>query len=334
MTPEKVITPNTNPVNRADYSFAINLMQFLVVPTFVLDKKGTVLIWNKACERLTGIPAPEVLGTKQHWRGFYDTERPCLADLVVQDRMAEIEGLYVAHDDLSEKNFGVHAETWCVMPRVGTELYLAIDAGPIYDAEGQLLAVVETLRDMTSHKKAQLELERLANHDGLTGIFNRRCFDERLHNEWSRASREKQPLSLIMIDVDHFKRFNDTYGHQAGDECLKKVAAVLEKQTYRPSDMAARYGGEEFAMILPAIDEEGASVVAHRIRDEIAALGIPHSGSDLMGLVTVSVGVATVRPVQGGKVDELVRLADEALYAAKGAGRHRVVAHPGRPDAL
>lgn len=327
MKSEKNSKPNASPVNRADYSFAINLMQFLVVPTFVLDKKGTVLIWNKACERLTGIPAQEVLGTKEHWRGFYDTERPCLADLIVQDRMSEIDGLYVTHDDLSQKNFGVHAETWCVMPRVGTQLYLAIDAGPIYDAEGQLLAVVETLRDMSSHKKAQTELERLANHDGLTGIFNRRGFDERLQNEWSRTSREKQPLSLIMVDVDHFKRFNDTYGHQAGDDCLKKVAAVLAHQTYRPSDIAARYGGEEFAMILPSIDEGGASVVANRIREGIAALGIPHSASDHIGMVTVSVGVATVRPVQGGKAEELIRLADEALYQAKGAGRNRVVVY-------
>jgi diguanylate cyclase (GGDEF)-like protein/PAS domain S-box-containing protein len=308
-------------VNPVDYSFAINLMQFLVVPTFVLDKKGTVLIWNKACERLTGIPAHEVLGTKEHWRGFYDTERPCLADLIVQDRMSEIDGLYVTHDDLSQKNFGVHAETWCV----------AIDAGPIYDAEGQLMAVVETLRDMSSHKNAQTELERLANHDGLTGIFNRRGFDDRLHNEWSRTSREKQPLSLIMLDVDHFKRFNDTYGHQAGDDCLKKVAAVLAHQTYRPSDMAARYGGEEFAMILPSIDEGGASVVAQRICEGIAALGIPHSASGTIGMVTVSVGVATVRPVQGGKAEELIRLADEALYQAKGAGRNRVVVYESSP---
>jgi diguanylate cyclase (GGDEF)-like protein/PAS domain S-box-containing protein len=325
MKSEKLVKPDANPVNRADYSFAINLMQFLVVPTFVLDKNGTVLIWNKACERLTGLSAHEVIGTKDQWRGFYDTERPCLADLIVQDRMDEIDGLYVKHDETSHKNFGIHAETWCVMPRIGTQLYLAIDAGPIYDAAGQLLAVVETLRDMSSHKKAQTELERLANHDGLTGIFNRRGFDERLHNEWSRTSREKQPLSLIMIDVDHFKRFNDTYGHQAGDDCLKKVATVLEQQTYRPSDMAARYGGEEFAMILPSIDEDGASVVANRIRESIAALAIPHSASGAIRVVTVSVGVATARPVQGGKADELIRRADEALYQAKGAGRNRVM---------
>jgi diguanylate cyclase (GGDEF)-like protein len=215
------------------------------------------------------------------------------------------------------------------MPRIGTQLYLAIDAGPIYDAAGQLLAVVETLRDMTSHKKAQTELERLANHDGLTGIFNRRGFDERLHNEWSRTSREKQPLSLIMIDVDHFKRFNDTYGHQAGDDCLKKVATALEEQTYRPSDMAARYGGEEFAMILPSIDEDGASVVASRIRESIAALAIPHSGSNGNRVVTVSVGVATVRPVLGSKAEEVIRRADEALYQAKGAGRNRVMVYSG-----
>jgi PAS domain-containing protein len=193
-------------VSEADYSFAVNLMQFLVVPTFVLDAEGKVLIWNKACERLTGLPASEVVGTQEHWRGFYDAPRPCLSDLIVQNRMAEIDALYVKHDETTGGAFGVHAENWCMMPRLGTELYLAIDAGPIYDEHGKLLAVVETLRDMSAQKKAQTELERLATYDGLTGIVNRRGFDARLLAEWSRAMREKTPLSLLMIDVDHFKR--------------------------------------------------------------------------------------------------------------------------------
>lgn len=315
-------------VTDADYSFAVNLMQFLVVPTFVLDTQGKVLIWNKACERLTGIPAAEVLGTHEHWRGFYDAPRPCLSDLIVQNRMTEMDALYVAHDDPSGEAFGVHAENWCVMPRLGTQLYLAIDAGPIYDAHGKLLAVVETLRDMSSQKRAQTELERLANHDGLTSIVNRRGFDEKLHIEWRRASREKQPLALIMIDVDHFKRFNDTYGHQVGDDCLKKIAAVLSRAAFRPSDVVARYGGEEFAVILPSIDEQGASIVATRIHEGIARLAIPHSAGEEGGVVTVSIGVTTATPAQDMKHEELINWADRALYQAKHAGRNRIVVQP------
>jgi diguanylate cyclase (GGDEF)-like protein len=313
-------------VSEAEYSFAVNLMQYLVVPTFVLDAKGHVLMWNKACERLTGLMASEVVGTNEHWRGWYESPRPCLADLVVQNRMEELDALYVQHDDPTSLGFGLHAQNWCEMPQLGAQLYLAIDAGPIYDVEGNLLAVVETLRDMTTEKKAQIELERLAAHDGLTGLTNRRGFDERLDAELSRAIRDQQSMALIMIDVDHFKRFNDTYGHQLGDECLREVASGLLTAVLRPSDLVARYGGEEFAVILPSVDQAGAYAVAERIRESIAALAIVHSGNDALGVVTVSVGLACGVPSRGTNEKDLITLADKALYQAKRSGRNRVVA--------
>ncbi len=317
---EKVGTP----VSDADYSFAVNLMQYLVVPTFVLDAQGQVLIWNKACERLTGLLASEVVGTKAHWRGFYDSPRPCLADLIVQNRGAEMNSLYVEHDDPTGLGYGLHAQNWCAMPGLGNQLYLAIDAGPIYNAQGQLLAVVETLRDMTAQKTTQIELERLATHDGLTNLVNRRGFDVRLDVELSRAIRDQQSMALIMIDVDHFKRFNDTYGHQMGDDCLRSVASVLATAAQRPSDLVARYGGEEFAVILPSVDHAGACAVAERIRQSVAALAIPHSGSDGREVVTVSVGLACGIPARGMSEKNLITLADQALYRAKHTGRNRV----------
>jgi len=136
-------------------SFAVTLMEHLVVPTFVLDAERKVLIWNRACERLTGVPAAEVLGTRQHWVAFYEASRPCLADLVAQDDYERISHLYTVHEDASQPSFGVHAENWCVMPRRGQRLYLAVDAGPVYDEHGKLVAVVETLRDITEKQLAQ-----------------------------------------------------------------------------------------------------------------------------------------------------------------------------------
>ena len=143
--------------------------------------------------------------------------------------------------------------------------------------------------------------------------------------EWSRAHRDQQPLALLMIDVDHFKRYNDTYGHQAGDACLKAVAGVLANEAHRPADLAARYGGEEFAVVLPSIDSHGAQIVATRILKGIAKLNIAHAGNDDVGVVTVSVGVVAIVPDGCVAQDELIRTADSALYLAKRAGRNRAV---------
>jgi len=322
----KSAAKRTTKLSNADLgqTFAVNLMQHLVVPTFVLDAECNVLIWNMACERLTGLQASEVVATRDHWRAFYESPRPCLADLVALGRTAEVETLYTTHEYPAAPAFGVHAENWCVMPRLGTELYLAIDAGPIYDEEGGLLAVVETLRDMTDHKRAQTALEQLATLDGLTGISNRRSFDQRLGNEWKRACRDLRSLALLMIDVDHFKLYNDTYGHQAGDRCLQQIARVLAQVVYRPGDLVARYGGEEFTVILTATDASGASVVARRILDRIAELAMPHSGSKI-GRVALSIGVASTIPQSDMPPDGLIAAADAALYQAKHAGRNRLV---------
>jgi len=151
--------------NEAERGFAVNLMEHLVVPTFVLDTQCRVMIWNHACERLTGIAAADMIGTSNHWRGFYNVQRPCLADLIAQERTNEVDSFYPEHGAVTEPRYGLYAENWCVMPHQGARLYLAIDAGPIYDRDGKLIAVVETLRDMTLQKLAQAALQELANHD-------------------------------------------------------------------------------------------------------------------------------------------------------------------------
>jgi len=167
-------------------------------------------------------------------------------------------------------------------------------------------------------------LERLAFVDGLTDIHNRRRFDERLDEEWRRAQRAGQPLAVLMLDIDYFKRFNDHYGHGAGDECLRRVAMALAGHARRGGDLLARYGGEEFGVVLADTKLEDALVVAERMRAAVEALRVPHSESDAAPCVTVSAGAAACVPSEEGHAAELLKAADQALYAAKEGGRNQV----------
>ncbi len=168
------------------------------------------------------------------------------------------------------------------------------------------------------------DLHRLATQDGLTEIANHRRFKEVLGQEWRRARRYGEPLSLLLVDVDRFKEYNDTYGHPAGDECLRRVAAALRETVRRPFDFVARYGGEEFAVLLPETDLHGARAVAERLRSDVQALGLQHSASNVGPQVTISAGVAMARGGVGASPEELLGAADSALYRAKHGGRNRV----------
>jgi non-specific serine/threonine protein kinase len=176
-----------------------------------------------------------------------------------------------------------------------------------------------------------IQLEKFASVDALTGVANRRTFDERLTFEWNLAQRRKHNLSMVLLDIDFFKAFNDAYGHIAGDACLKQVAQAAGRCVTRPSDVFARYGGEEFAIILPETNVTGAITTAERIRTAIDSLGIPHQGSEI-GRVTASLGIATCIPADGVSKENLVNAADKALYFAKSGGRNRVVADSYQSD--
>ncbi len=169
------------------------------------------------------------------------------------------------------------------------------------------------------------ELETMVCTDSLTGIANRRFFDRTMDDEWSRAKRSRHMISLILLDVDFFKNYNDNYGHQAGDRCLKKVAQALIRHARRPGDLAARYGGEEFALILPGLESAKAMQIANNIQMYIESLQIPHEHSDAGTMVTVSLGVATLTLDQHMAKSMIIELADKALYRAKDNGRNTVV---------
>jgi diguanylate cyclase (GGDEF)-like protein/PAS domain S-box-containing protein len=173
-------------------------------------------------------------------------------------------------------------------------------------------------------QQAMWELDRLATLDGLTQVANRRRFDSYLMQEWQRLARTLQPLSLILCDVDYFKRYNDHYGHQAGDLCLQMIAQAMDKVAKRPADLVARYGGEEFAILLSQTDRAGAEQVAEALRWAVQALAIPHDTSQVSQFVTMSIGIATMLPLQHQLPEELIKRADQALYLAKEQGRDRI----------
>jgi diguanylate cyclase (GGDEF)-like protein/PAS domain S-box-containing protein len=211
--------------------------------------------------------------------------------------------------------------------RLANARWLQIKTRPTTD--GQSLIV---LSDITSLKEAETalrqmteQLKLLASTDSLTGLPNRRAFDQALDIEMLRTRRARQPLSLLLIDVDRFKSYNDLYGHQAGDAALKTVGQCLREAVRRPGDVAARYGGEEFVAILPNTDEDGAMFIADSFRDALRAIAVAHSGGD-KGVLTASVGLATLGVTEIGDIAGLLRQADEALYRAKNTGRDRTIA--------
>ena len=208
------------------------------------------------------------------------------------------------------------------MARVNSAIKLRKETKARIEREKELLKLSQEL------KKANQKLEKMALVDGLTGISNRRLFDKTLKNELKRAKREKSILSLIMIDIDNFKEYNDTYGHQQGDECLKEVASVLDENAKRAADFAARYGGEEFAVILPDTAEDGALKIAEDIRKEIIDLKMEHQNSPIADHVTISLGVSSIKAAK--KIDQelinsFIEKADQALYQAKENGKNKTV---------
>jgi two-component system, cell cycle response regulator len=210
----------------------------------------------------------------------------------------------------------------------GRSAYLSSCLTPAFNINKQIIGYYLFVFDITERRHleqslqaANAELEQLVILDGLTQVANRRKFDDYLEQEWRRSVRSQQPLSLIMFDIDFFKRYNDYYGHQAGDACLMKIAQSVQASVHRGTDLVARYGGEEFAVVLPDTGLPGAIVIAEQIQKAIKALAIPHACSDVSTIVSISLGIASLVSTVTGSPKQLIASADRALYIAKQQGR-------------
>lgn len=235
---------------------------------------------------------------------------------------------------VSQSKSGVdHEADYRAQTRAGDYVWIRDVVHVVRRENGEVDALIGFMFDITERKRTEEELMRLKAQleeysfkDGLTGVANRRMFDSVLETEWLKARQSGQPLSLILLDIDHFKQYNDLYGHLQGDECLRQVGRLLGASALRSRDLLARFGGEEFVLILPETDAAAAAVVAERCRQQIQAARIPHAASGANGHVSISLGTGTIHP--GADSDHLAFIAsiDRKLYAAKQQGRNRVVA--------
>jgi diguanylate cyclase (GGDEF)-like protein/PAS domain S-box-containing protein len=271
-----------------------------------------IIYVSPSCVRLLGWSAEQLGGTLA-LAGINEEDLPHVRETVRALKAGEVEEARLVYR---------------TRHRQGGEIWLETALRATHDSEtGKVNGVVAISRDMTARKDLEERLATLATRDGLTGLANRRHFDDLLQQEWRRAERDGTPVSLVMMDVDNFKKFNDQYGHPAGDSCLKAVARAIAAEARRPADLAARYGGEEFVLLLPNTDEVGCALVAERIRQSLEALNIAHALNPPTKRVTLSMGGATGWPSAEtqGNHPSLIAAADRALYAAKQAGRDRFV---------
>jgi len=273
------------------------------------NSEGIISSWNSGAEKLYGYTREEAVG-----RSFSLLVPPDRADEILV-----ITGKIVNGEPVDRY------ETVRIR-KDGTMTDVSLTMSPIKDVSGKVTGASAIYHDITVRKRAEEMLRRLSTIDGLTGIANRRAFDTSLGEEWKRAKRGGYKISLLMIDVDQFKRYNDSYGHIKGDECLRQVADTLKRDARRPGDLVARFGGEEFVVVFSMQEDHQAICFAKKLCRDIEALKIPHEKSNVSDYVTVSIGVASMIPTEDISEVNLITSADAALYTAKSEGRNRVSA--------
>jgi diguanylate cyclase (GGDEF)-like protein/PAS domain S-box-containing protein len=281
--------------------------------------------WASATFAYIGPQIEKLLGWKQDsWATVDDWA----------SRMHPDDQAWVVNYCVSQSQAGVdHEADYRALSASGDYVWIRDVVHVVRNDDGSPQALIGFMFDISERKKTeekllvmQRQLEDYSFRDGLTGVPNRRKFDAVLDEEWDAARRHTQPLSLILIDIDFFKQYNDHYGHVQGDDCLKRVGAALGGVASRPRDLLARYGGEEFALVLPATDEAAASRVSERVRQALFKAQIPHAASSVGQLLTVSQGVGTIIPSASDTLMPFIDAVDRRLYRAKQAGRDRSVA--------
>ncbi|WP_295995792.1 diguanylate cyclase [Rugamonas sp.] len=274
----------------------------------IIEADGRIQFTNPACDKYLGFRENELAG-----RTLSDLLNP----LVAQEYLD-----YFARYAASPETAHSHGTREVIIRhRNGSSVCMDLTLTPMYLRQPLFIGL---LHDITHHKQSEDALQRAAMIDPLTKIANRRHFDSFLEKEWQRSMRSGQPLSLVVLDVDHFKLYNDTLGHQAGDACLQQVAQSIASHAARQTDLAARYGGEEFVLLFAETDADAAQLLAESIRADIEALNLPHPRSLTSPWITVSIGVATIRPHQLDNTETLFVAADRAMYVAKEGGRNQV----------
>ena len=287
---------------------------------FGVDNKGVMTFANRAAVDMLGFPLEKLLHSNHHdliHHSRHDGSSNPIEQCIVRKSLTTGEIIK------SEVELFWRAD--------GNSFPVDITVTPLIE-DNRVSGAVAAFHDITKQQSDELalreaneKLEKLSYIDYMTGIPNRRSFEQILGNMWRHNLRLKQSLSILMIDIDYFKRFNDSYGHQAGDDCLKDVASTLSRGLYRPGDFLARYGGEEFVLILSETLIDGAELVAKRLCESIESLQILNEGSEVSKWVTISLGIASTIPVEGNSSEELIRQADKALYEAKKYGRNTFV---------
>ncbi|MDI6726641.1 MAG: diguanylate cyclase [Smithellaceae bacterium] len=288
--------------------FSDSVVRIAAAMIVVLDRKGNIVLFNDHAEQVTGWRREEVLG-----KGWFDR-------FIAKAEASAVQEVFQTM--LREKTSLAHENP--ITTRDGKIRIINWNNTTLQDRNGEARLVIATGVDVTEQKNNEAILKRLSLLDGLTGVANRRNLDDFLDRQWKRATREVTSVSLIMGDIDFFKRYNDALGHQAGDACLIRVAATMQGALKRPLDLLARFGGEEFAVVLPDTEKVGALKVAHDIQSRLLSLGLPHPDSAASSLVTMSLGVASAAPSPGMPAEELIAAADKALYQAKAGGRNRI----------
>lgn len=312
------------------------VLHLISVPTFVIDSNHEVICWNLAIENLTGLSAINVVGTNKHWQAFYPLQRPTMADFVVDNMHEDVIASF--YEDKYRKSSLVESayEAEDFFPGLGENgKWLFFTATPIPDKDGNIVGAVETLLDITERKTAEDKLresekryKELSITDSLTQLYNSRYFFQQLKQETERANRYSHPLSLILLDIDDFKRYNDSYGHLKGDKALMVLSDAIRKNLRR-TDTAFRYGGEEFTIILPDTEIDEGMEVAERLRKSFENLVLSPSAK-LKVCLTASIGVSQYCSEE--QITSFLNRVDAAMYKAKHRGKNQVICGYGEPE--